>query len=220
MAMRRLLCLIVLLPGLLQQAWAQQSPATDSVSAYLMQRFGVAKQKAAQISTAVVTAAEKYSLPPAVLLAIISIESRFREKARGPRGATGLMQVVPSAHRNLVRHVKDLTNPDVNIDLGSSILYGYMRDAGGDLDAAMRVYGGSSAYAQTIESRAVEFAPLFKPAAAGPDAAGPDAASAVVAVPAVFVSPDALDAASAASVRASAAASGGAITAAAGGGIN
>jgi hypothetical protein len=211
MAMRRLLCLIVLLPGLLQQAWAQQSPATDSISAYLMQRFGVARQKAAQISTAVVTAAEKYSLPPAVLLAIISMESRFRDKARGPRGATGLMQVVPSAHRNLLRNVKDLTNPDVNIDLGSSILYGYLRDAGGDLDAAMKVYGGSSAYAQAIESRAVEFAPLFKPVKAGPDAAS------AVAVPAVFVSPDTLDAASAALERASAAPSGGAAAAAAGG---
>jgi hypothetical protein len=203
--MRRLLCLIVLLPGLLQQAWAQQSPATDTISAYLMQRFGVAKQKAGQISTAVVTAAEKYSLPPAVLLAIISIESRFREKAHGPRGATGLMQVVPSAHRNLLRHVKDLTNPDVNIDLGSSILYGYMRDAGGDLDAAMKVYGGSTTYAQMIKTRAVEFAPLFKPAQAEPDAAS------AVAVPAVFVPPDAFDAASAASARAADAASGGAV---------
>jgi hypothetical protein len=211
MAMRRLLCLIVLLPGLLQQAWAQQSPATDTLPAYLTQRFGVAKQKAAQISTAVISAAEKYSLPPAVLLAIISIESRFRDKARGPRGATGLMQVVPSAHRNLLRNVKDLTNPDVNIDLGSSILYGYMRNAGGNLDAAMKVYGGSSAYAQTIESRAVEFAPLFQPVKAGPDTAS------AVAVPAVFVAPDALDAASAVSTRAATASPGGAVAAAAGG---
>ncbi|WP_233869395.1 lytic transglycosylase domain-containing protein [Paraburkholderia adhaesiva] len=191
--MRRFLCLVVLLPGLLQQAWAQQSPATDTISAYLTQRFGVAKQKAVQISAAVTAAAQKYSLPPAVLLAIISIESRFREKARGPRGATGLMQVVPSAHRDLVRHVKDLTNPDVNIDLGSSILYGYMRDAGGNLDAAMKVYGGSYAYAQTIESRAVEFAPLFDAAKAGPDAASGSSA------PVVFVSPDAYEAASAVS---------------------
>jgi hypothetical protein len=215
--MRRFLCLIVLLPGLLQQAWAQQSPPsppTDTISAYLMQRFGVAKQKAVQISAAVTTAAEKYSLPPAVLLAIISIESRFREKARGPHGATGLMQVVPAAHRNLLRNVKDLTNPGVNIDLGSSILHGYLRDAGGDLNAAMKVYGGSFAYAQMIQTRAVEFAPLFNAPKADQDPAGASA------VPAVFVSPDAYEAASAASVptlpTTGAAASGGAVVQTAG----
>jgi soluble lytic murein transglycosylase-like protein len=198
--MRRLLCLIVLVPGLLQQAWAQQSPGTatndDTISAYLMQRFGVAKEKAVQISAAVTTAAEKYSLPPAILLSIISIESRFREKAHGANGATGLMQVVPSAHRNLLRNVKDLTNPDVNIDLGSSILYGYKRAAGGDLNAAMKSYGGSMAYAQKIQSRAVEFNHLFDtPAVAQP---GSDAANAA-AVPAVFVAPSGYAASSAGS---------------------
>jgi hypothetical protein len=196
--MRRLLCLIVLLPGLLGQTWAQESPAAssstgtsagtgaDTISAYLTQRFGVAKEKAAQISVAVTTAAEKYSLPPAILLAIISTESRFREKAHGANGATGLMQVVPSAHRNLLRHVKDLTNPDVNIDIGSSILYGYRQSAGGDLNAAMKNYGGSTAYAQKIQTRAVEFNRLFEtPAMAQP---APDNSEAS-AVPAVFVVP-------------------------------
>ena len=130
--MRRLLCLLVMLPGLVQYAAAQQPPEDDKkLPTYLSQKFGLAKDKAVQISMAVTTAAEKYSLPPAVLLAIISIESRFREKARGSNKATGLMQVVPSAHRSLLRNVKDLTDPEVNIDVGSSILYGYQRAAGG-----------------------------------------------------------------------------------------
>ncbi|MCX5543826.1 transglycosylase SLT domain-containing protein [Paraburkholderia sp. CNPSo 3076] len=185
--MRQLLCLLVLLPGLVQTAaaQAQQAPASDIVSAsaasevapasssamsvavskYLTQKFGIAKEKAAQISQAVTGAAEKYSLPPAVLLAIISIESRFREKAHGANGATGLMQVVPSAHRNLL-HNKDLTNPEVNIDVGSSILYGYQRAAGGDLNAAMKNYGGSKAYAEKIRTRAVEFSRVLDTASA------------------------------------------------------
>ncbi|WP_321928901.1 transglycosylase SLT domain-containing protein [Paraburkholderia guartelaensis] len=186
--MRQLLCLLVLLPGLVQTAAAQaqqQAPASDVVSAstasevapasssamssavskYLTQKFGIAKEKAAQISQAVTGAAEKYSLPPAVLLAIISIESRFREKAHGANGATGLMQVVPSAHRNLL-HNKDLTDPEVNIDVGSSILYGYQRAAGGDLNAAMKNYGGSKAYAEKIRTRAVEFSRVLDTASA------------------------------------------------------
>ncbi|SDD02462.1 transglycosylase SLT domain-containing protein [Paraburkholderia lycopersici] len=181
--MRQLLCLLALLPGLVQTAaaQAQQAPVSEvasapvasgvsaahssAVSRYLTQKFGVAKEKATQISQAVTGAAKKYSLPPAVLLAIISIESRFRERAHGANGATGLMQVVPSAHRNLL-HNKDLTDPDVNIDIGSSILYGYQRDAGGDLNAAMKNYGGSKAYAEKIRMRAVEFSRVLDDASA------------------------------------------------------
>ncbi|CAB3800226.1 hypothetical protein LMG28688_05127 [Paraburkholderia caffeinitolerans] len=179
--MRRLLCLLVMLPGLVQYAAAQQPPADDKkLPTYLSQKFGLAKDKAAQISLAVTTAAEKYSLPPAVLLAIISIESRFREKARGSNNATGLMQVVPSAHRKLLRNVKDLTDPEVNIDVGSSILYGYQRAAGGDLDAAMKNYGGSKAYADKIRMRAAEFSRVLDAASA------PQAGAAASDAPATF----------------------------------
>jgi hypothetical protein len=172
--MRRLLCLLALLPGLVQHAAAQQAPPQGDdkkLPTYLSQKFGLAKEKAAQISEAVTTAAAKYSLPPAVLLAIISVESRFHDKARGGNNATGLMQVVPSAHRNLLRNVKDLTDPDVNIDVGSSILYGYKRAAGGDLDAAMKNYGGSKAYAEKIRLRAAEFSRVLDSASA-PQAGG------------------------------------------------
>ncbi|MGX5874976.1 transglycosylase SLT domain-containing protein [Burkholderia gladioli] len=137
---------------LAQGAEASHGPVTT----YLIRKFGVARQKAEQISDAVTLASAKYSLPPAVLLAIISIESRFREKAKGANGATGLMQVVPSVHRGLVRN-QDLTEPTTNIKIGSAILYGYMQGANGDLDVAMRRYGGSQAYAQKIRLRAQEF---------------------------------------------------------------
>lgn len=145
-AMSRLLCLILLSLGLAQSALAEENG--DRMSVYLTQKFGLAKEKAAKISDAVQSAASKYSLPPALLLAIISIESRFKEKAKGANGATGLMQVVPSAHRGLLRNVKDLTEPTANIEAGSAILYGYMRSANGDMNAALRSYGGSQAYAQ------------------------------------------------------------------------
>jgi soluble lytic murein transglycosylase-like protein len=159
--MSRLLCLIVLSLGLMQTATADEN--TDRMSAYLTHKFGLAKDKAQQISDAVQSAASKYSLPPALLLAIISIESRFKEKAKGANGATGLMQVVPQAHRGLLRNVKDLTEPTANIEVGSAILYGYMRSANGDLNAALKNYGGSKAYAQKVSLRAEDFAEIAAP---------------------------------------------------------
>ena len=174
--MRRLLCIATLTFGVVHGATAQEmgqqaqvassldnvsSPAsqdaaasdatarTHQVSRMISQKFGVAKAKAEQISAAVMSAASKYSLPPALLLAIISIESRFKENARGLNGATGLMQVVPAAHRKLVRNI-DLTEAEANIEAGSAILHGYVQSARGDVGAALKSYGGSTAYAEKV----------------------------------------------------------------------
>ena len=122
----------------------------------LTQKFGLARAKAEQISSAVMSSASKYSLPPALVLAIISIESRFRDHAHVAHGATGLMQVVPAAHKRLVKNL-DLTEPAANIEAGSAILHGYLESARGDLDAALKSYGGSTAYARKVSLRVKDF---------------------------------------------------------------
>jgi soluble lytic murein transglycosylase-like protein len=140
-------------------ASASDSAAVGEVhklSSMLVRKFGLARAKAEQITQAVMASASKYSLPPALVLSIISIESRFKETARGAHGATGLMQVVPAAHRRLVQHV-DLTQPAANIDAGSAILRGYIESAQGDVSAALKNYGGSSAYARKVSLHAREF---------------------------------------------------------------
>ncbi|KNH03908.1 Soluble lytic murein transglycosylase [Candidatus Burkholderia brachyanthoides] len=138
-------------------AYAQDAPTQDQkaeqashkISEVIARKFGVAREKAQTIAAAVMSSASKYSLPPALLLAIISIESRFKETARGPNNASGLMQVVPSAHKTLVRNL-DLNDPEDNIDAGSAILRGYLKSAQGDVDTALKGYGGSRAYAEKV----------------------------------------------------------------------
>ena len=191
--MSRLLCVLVALLGLTQCVFAQEQvqasvPASESltiasapdaasepatpqihaISEMLTQKFGLARAKAEQISHAVMSSASKYSLPPALVLAIISIESRFKEKAKGMHGATGLMQVVPAAHKQLVRNL-DLTEPEDNIEAGSAILHGYLQSAQGDVGAALKSYGGSKAYAEKVSVRAKDF--QFPVPASDPDAA-------------------------------------------------
>ncbi|WP_071332029.1 lytic transglycosylase domain-containing protein [Burkholderia contaminans] len=192
--MRRFLWLIVLSLGIAQQASAQQAPALPAsapeaaasapsvasapladandqpneanrrITSYLTKKFGVAKERAAKLADIVSVTATKYSLPPALVYAIISIESRFQEKARGQHGATGLMQVVPTAHRSLVRNVKDLTDPNANVEVGSAILSGYVRAAGGDVRAGLRSYsGGSNAYAAKVMQRVDSFRFVLEP---------------------------------------------------------
>lgn len=138
----------------------------------LTQKFGLARAKAEQISAAVMSSASKYSLPPALVLAIISIESRFQDHARGQHGATGLMQVVPAAHKRLVQNL-DLTEPADNIEAGSAILHGYLESARGDLTSALKSYGGSTAYARKVSLRTKDFQAVQ--AVEGGQASGADA---------------------------------------------
>ncbi|WP_250527042.1 transglycosylase SLT domain-containing protein [Caballeronia sp. GAWG2-1] len=183
--MRRNILSILLLISLAQAASAQeavqpggqndtQAPSGNDVktkqvshkiSELIVRKFGVAREKAQTIASAVMASSSKYSLPPALLLAIISIESRFKETAHGPNDATGLMQVVPSAHKKLVRDV-DLTEPETNIEVGSAILHGYLKSAQGDIDAALKSYGGSRAYAEKVSLRVKTFEPAAAASAA------------------------------------------------------
>lgn len=188
---RRFLWLIVLSLGIAQQAAAQQAPALPAsapeaaasaptaasallandqpneanrrITSYLTKKFGVARERAAKLADIVSLTATKYSLPPALVYAIISIESRFQEKARGQHGATGLMQVVPAAHRGMLLNVKDLTEPNANVEAGSRILSGYVRAAGGNVQAGLRSYGGSNAYAAKVMQRVDTFRFVLEP---------------------------------------------------------
>ncbi|MCO8576085.1 transglycosylase SLT domain-containing protein [Burkholderia multivorans] len=142
----------------------QPNEANRRITAYLTKKFGLAKEKAIKLADIVSATATKYSLPPALVYAIISIESRFQEKARGQHGATGLMQVVPAAHRGLLRNVKDLTEPNANVEAGSAILSGYVKAAGGNVQAALKSYGGSNAYAAKVLQRVDSFRFVLEPA--------------------------------------------------------
>ncbi|MBU9221803.1 lytic transglycosylase domain-containing protein [Burkholderia multivorans] len=142
----------------------QPNEANRRITAYLTKKFGVAKEKAIKLADIVSATATKYSLPPALVYAIISIESRFQEKARGQHGATGLMQVVPAAHRGLLRNVKDLTEPNANVEAGSAILSRYVKAAGGNVQAALKSYGGSNAYAAKVLQRVDSFRFVLEPA--------------------------------------------------------
>jgi soluble lytic murein transglycosylase-like protein len=224
--MKRLACAIALALGFIQGALADDPASNaaktsnaanaanaqasgDHTSDYLRHKFGLAKEKAEQISNAVRAASEKYALPPALILAIISIESRFKEKAKGGNGATGLMQVVPGAHKRMLKDVKDLTDPETNIEVGSAILYGYVKSSNGDVNAALKSYGGSSAYAEKVNNRVKSFADVVAEDASAPGADQPlpsrdgdcDARYSSLCIgPVVYMSPPPQDAASSPSV--------------------
>jgi len=133
-------------------------PTLDTIVTTLRDRFHVAYADARMIARAVQTESNRYGLTPALLLAIIAVESGFDRHATSVAGARGLMQVLPTAHRNLVAHVKDLSDPATNVRIGAAIFRGYLDDADGNVETALvRYNGGTKRYAQRVVLRVQQF---------------------------------------------------------------
>jgi soluble lytic murein transglycosylase-like protein len=73
------------------------------------------------IAELVDNAARKYGLPPAFVRAVVAAESGYRTDAVSPKGAIGLMQLMPATARDLGA---DPTIPEQNVDAGTR----YLRD--------------------------------------------------------------------------------------------
>jgi soluble lytic murein transglycosylase-like protein len=83
-------------------------------------------------------AARRYGLPPALVLAVVAVESGFRPAAVSPKGAQGLMQLMPGTAAAL--GVRDAANPEQNLDGGVRHLEALLRLYGGDLVRALAAY--------------------------------------------------------------------------------
>jgi len=72
----------------------------------------------------VLAAAHRYSIPPALIFAVIHAESNFDPHAVSPKGAVGLMQLMPATARWLAPGTSrnHLFDPAFNIDLGARYL--------------------------------------------------------------------------------------------------
>ena len=89
-------------------------------------------------------AALRSELSPALVLAVIEVESGFDRYAVSRAGALGLMQVMPFWRREIGRPDDNLIDSAVNLDYGCRILQFYLQREGGHLHRALAAYNGSS----------------------------------------------------------------------------
>lgn len=89
------------------------------------------------------TAAEANALPTELVLAVIETESAFDPRAVSPKGALGLMQLMPATAEQL--GVTDPFEPRQNVEGGAKLLRLLLDEFDGQLSLALAAYNAGSA---------------------------------------------------------------------------
>ncbi|HET6460629.1 MAG TPA: lytic transglycosylase domain-containing protein [Syntrophales bacterium] len=91
-----------------------------------------------QYDDLIITASEKHKIEPALVKAIIKAESNFNHRAVSPKGAKGLMQLMPATASSL--KVEDSFHPEKNIEGGVKYLRYLLDYFNGNLRLALAAY--------------------------------------------------------------------------------
>jgi soluble lytic murein transglycosylase len=90
--------------------------------------------------------AANHDLDPALVAAVVYVESRFDPNARSAAGAIGLMQLLPDTAKGIALRtggdgfvVADLRDPEINVRYGTWYL-DHLRERYGDVDLALAAY--------------------------------------------------------------------------------
>jgi soluble lytic murein transglycosylase-like protein len=109
---------------------------------------GLSAPELGRIGAAVVRYSGKYALDPELVTAVLLVESSARPWARSPKGALGLIQVMPNMARPM-GIAGNLSTIETNIEAGCLILAGNIRRLGEE--------DGISAYFWGSEIRGVSY---------------------------------------------------------------
>jgi soluble lytic murein transglycosylase-like protein len=82
--------------------------------------------------------AEAHGVDPLLVRALIQVESNYKPRARSPKGAMGLMQIMPATAR--VYNVRNPFDPKANIEAGIKHLKSLIDRFGGGVELALAAY--------------------------------------------------------------------------------
>lgn len=125
--------------GFLQSLWGQ-SPAETEEPALALITDDVRAQffHGIPFGDIIHAKAKKYQVDPALVAAIVEVESGFVTEAKSPRGAVGLMQLRPSTGKWM--GAMNLVDPQQNIDAGTRYLKYLQGRFEGDLTRQLAAY--------------------------------------------------------------------------------
>jgi soluble lytic murein transglycosylase-like protein len=133
------------------QLWPRSGSGPISTAELIIRR--------AELDPLVQRVATAHGIHAALLKAVIEVESGFNAKAISPKGAIGLMQVMPTTAARYGQY--DLYSPEENLNVGASYLHDLLVMFGGDVHLAVAAYNAGEnavirsgrkvpAYAETL----------------------------------------------------------------------
>jgi soluble lytic murein transglycosylase len=132
-----------------QNAHAPAAPSAEAVAirAYLAtRRTGLSEFELDALAQTIAVEAERHAFDAELVMAVMYVESRFRNFSVSPVGALGLMQILPSTGEELAerygvpwRGAQTLFDPHVNVRLGIAYLR-ELTDRYGDVSTALAAY--------------------------------------------------------------------------------
>lgn len=99
-------------------------------------------QKAAPYDAIIKQAAKRYGVSPGLVKSVIAAESCYREMVVSPKGASGLMQLMPETAAEL--GVLDIFDPEENINAGTRYLSWLVKYYGGSITHAIAAYNAGA----------------------------------------------------------------------------
>ena len=107
-----------------------------------------------EIMRMVIEEAQATSVPPALALAVARNESNFDANALSPKGARGVMQIMPKTGADVYGVAADeLWDPRLNIQIGIDFLEGLIERYNGRWELALSYYNGGSAVGNLPNAR-------------------------------------------------------------------
>ncbi|MDE2255269.1 MAG: transglycosylase SLT domain-containing protein [Betaproteobacteria bacterium] len=120
-----------------------------AVANWLSHRYSISPVAMQELVSRAWQVGKQEHLDPTLILAVMAVESSFNPYAQSPVGATGLMQVMASVHRDKFAPYggpRASIDPMANVKVGALVL----KDAiarGGSLQAGLRMYVGATSNA-------------------------------------------------------------------------
>lgn len=94
--------------------------------------------KATEFQDLIRSTSARYGVDQNLVKSVIKVESDFRPEAVSPKGAAGLMQLMPGTAQEL--GVNDVFDPSENIEGGTRYLKGLLDRYGNDVEKALAAY--------------------------------------------------------------------------------
>lgn len=144
-------------PAVVELAEEPLDAVQQALAEHLSRRYYVAASQTERFVAIAYRAARDAGLDPLLVLAVISVESRFNPIAESVMGAKGLMQIIPKYHYAKLDPYggeEAVLDPESNIRVGTQILREYVRRMG-TLEGGLQFYNGaladgSAQYAQKV----------------------------------------------------------------------